>query len=154
MIEPVKVVVVLDTDIDTAFSTFVAQINNWWPVKSFSIAQGVVTLDPVIDGKIIETADDGTQHQWGHVTAWHPPHHLAVSWYVGEAAQPTAITVDFAATDDGRTCVTLIHTGWDALGDEGVSKRDNYRRGWKHILIEGFAAYVAETCTPLPKGPT
>ncbi|MFK8017801.1 MAG: SRPBCC domain-containing protein [Gammaproteobacteria bacterium] len=143
MIEPVEVSVVLNTPQDAAFAAFVEQINRWWPVASHSICGGTVMMEPGLDGKIIETAADGTTHQWGHVTPWDAPNHLAISWYVGAAPVATAFTVDFAATDDGGTHVTLVHTGWDALGEDGVAQRGNYQHGWTQILGSCYANFVA-----------
>lgn len=149
MLDPVTVVVVLNTPQAAAFDTFVAKINDWWPVKSFSIAQGTVAVDPRLGGKITETAPDGTLYIWGTVTRWDVPNHLSITWSVGEAATGTAITVDFAPTDDGRTGVTLVHTGWEALGDKAVTTRENYQMGWDRILGEAYAKYARATCPPL-----
>lgn len=153
MIDPVEVVVVLNTSKEAAFDAFVDQINDWWPIESFSIANGTVSIDPQYGGKIIETAEDGTTHVWGHITIWDKPNDLAISWYVGDDKTPTSITVAFATTDDGRTGVTLVHTGWDALGAEGVKKRENYKMGWARILVQGYAKFARATCPPLSKGP-
>jgi len=62
MIAPVEVVVVLNTDQTSAFTAFVENVNDWWPVESFSIAKGVVSIEPVLGGKITETSADGTDH--------------------------------------------------------------------------------------------
>ena len=149
MIEPVTVVVVLNTSPAAAFDAFVAKIDSWWPVENFSIAKGTVSVEPELGGRIIETASDGTEHVWGSVTRWDAPHHLSIRWSVGEDATPTAITLDFAATDDGRTGVTLVHTGWEALGEDGVAKRANYQMGWDRILGEAYARFARATCPPL-----
>jgi len=143
MIEPVKVSVVLEVSPDEAFAAFVEQINDWWPVDSHSICGGTVRMEPGVDGKIIETGADGATHQWGHVTAWNAPQHLEFSWYVGGAPVPTSVRVDFAAKDEGRTEVTLVHSGWDALGEDGVAKRENYQQGWQNILGVRYATFAA-----------
>ena len=149
MIDPVVVVVVLNTTRAAAFDAFVARINNWWPVQSFSIACGTVSIEPKLNGRIIETAEDGAKHQWGHITVWDVPNHLSISWYVGENTVATEITVDFATTDDGRTGVTLVHSGWDALGETGVAKRESYHGGWTAIFGKSFAEHARATCPPL-----
>ncbi|MFK7887838.1 MAG: SRPBCC domain-containing protein [Gammaproteobacteria bacterium] len=143
MIEPVKVMVTLDISPDKAFEAFVEQVDHWWPVETHSISGGTVAIEPSLNGKIIETAADGATHQWGHVTAWDAPHHLEISWYVGGAPVATTIRVDFAATDNGRTQVALVHSGWDALGEDGITKRDNYQHGWQDILGARYASFAA-----------
>ncbi len=149
MIEPVEVVVVLDTPVAAAFDTFVDRINDWWPVENFSIACGTVAMERKLNGRIIETAEDGKQHQWGHITVWDAPNRLEIEWYVGENTIPTKIAVDFTPTDNGRTGVTLVHSGWDVLGAEGVTKRENYQMGWDAILGKGYADHARATCPPL-----
>lgn len=151
MIEPVTVTVVLNTTPAAAFAAFVANINDWWPVESFSVCSGIIAVDARDGGAITETAEDGAQHVWGTIAAWQPPHHLEINWTVGEARIATAITLDFVATDDGRTGVTLVHDGWDALGSEGVSKRGNYQMGWDAIFATRYAAFAAATCPPIDK---
>jgi len=148
MIEPIEVAVDLNTTQDVAFAAFVEQINRWWPVAQHSVCGGTVAMEPGLDGKIVETAADGTTHQWGHVTAWDAPNHFAISWYVGAAPVATAFTVDFAATEDGGTRVTLVHTGWDALGEDGVVKRGNYQNGWTEILGTCYANFVSGVDAP------
>lgn len=151
MIDPIEVVVVIDTTKDAAFAAFIEQIDNWWPVENFSIAQGKVSVEQEYGGRIVETAKDGSEHVWGTITVWDPPVDVAISWYVGEARTPTSITVTFATTDDGRTGVTLVHSGWDALGDEGIAKRGNYEMGWDRIIVQGYAKFARATC-PKPMG--
>lgn len=153
MIDPVEVVVVINTTKQAAFAAFIDKINDWWPVESFSIAKGTVRIEPEFGGKIIERADDGTEHIWGHITIWDAPDDIAISWYVGDDKTPTSITVAFAETDDGRTGVTLVHSGWDALGGAGVEKRTNYQMGWDRILDQGYAKFARATCPkPMERG--
>lgn len=149
MSDPINVVVVLDTTPTAAFEAFVAQINNWWPVARFSVCGGKVAIDPRLDGQVTETDTDGTQHVWGHVTTWEPGRLLGISWYIGENSMPTDIAVVFAPTDDGRTGVTLTHTGWAALGKDGIAKRANYVRGWDAIFATAYADYAAKHCPKL-----
>lgn len=142
MIDPIETVVVLNTTQDAAFDAFVGQINAWWPVSKFSVCAGKITIDPRLGGLITETDTDGTVHEWGRVTAWQTGKHIAISWYVGDAAIPTNIAVTFAPTDDGRTGVTLVHNGWDALGKAALEKRGNYVRGWAAIFEVGYADFA------------
>ena len=148
MLDPVTVVVVINTTKAAAFDAFVAQIGDWWPIKSFSLAEGKVSMDAKLGGKIVEKAADGTEHVWGAITRFDVPNHISISWSVGKEATATDITVDFEDTDDGRTGVTLVHTGWEALGDEAATKRENYRMGWERILDESYAKFARATCPP------
>lgn len=143
MIEPVEVHIVLNTAQDKAFRAFTADINSWWPVKSHSICQGIVSFDPVLGGEIVETGTDGAKHIWAHVTHWNPPYAFRIEWYVGQTPKDaTQIDVRFDATDDGRTGVTLTHSGWEVLGEAAISSRDGYQSGWSSMLRECFAPFA------------
>ncbi|MEP5151738.1 SRPBCC domain-containing protein [Planktotalea sp.] len=144
MIEPVEVHVVLDSTPEQAFKAFTDNINSWWPVESHSICKGTVKLDPTLGGEIIETGADGQTHVWGHVTEWTPPNSLKIEWYVGRTpAEGTQIHVTFLATDDGRVGVTLVHSGWEILGESALETRDMYQSGWSGMLNGCYAPHLA-----------
>ena len=142
MIEPVEVHVVLNATPEKAFRAFTADINAWWPVQTHSIRGGTVRLEPHPDGKIIETSEDGKTHIWGHVTQWNPPNEIAIEWYVGRTVkEATRIYVRFDPADAGCTGITLVHSGWDALGESAVETREGYNSGWNTMLRQNFAPY-------------
>ncbi len=142
MIEPVEVQIVLNAAPEKVFRAFTADINAWWPVKTHSICAGTVLMEPHSDGKIIETGEDGKAHIWGHVTLWNPPHELAIEWYVGRTVkEATQIHVRFDATDDGRTGITLVHSGWEVLGESAAETREGYKMGWSAMLTHNFAPF-------------
>ena len=153
MIDPIEVTVEIDTPKDAAFDAFVEDIDEWWPLEKLSIAQGTVKIEQDYDGRIVETESDGTEHVWGTITVWDPHDDLAVSWYVGPDRTPTSITLTFVENDEGRTEVTLVHSGWDDLGTEGVEKRSNYEIGWDQIFVQGYAKYARANCPkPMERG--
>jgi len=52
------------------------------------------------------------------------------------------VEVTFAADGKG-TRVTLVHSGWQKLGEKGAAARAGYGEGWTVVLGEAFAAACA-----------
>ena len=50
------------------------------------------------------------------------------------------MTVTFEETD-GKTLVTLEHTGWESFGEQAEA-RENYSKGWT-VVLGGYAARFA-----------
>ena len=112
----------------------------------FSLGEGALHLEAGLGGRILEVVEDGTAHVWGHVTLWDPPARLALKWYVGRKVETaTDVEIRFAPTDDGRCGITLVQSGWDALGAEAGPMCDRNLDGWHRILTRGFAPYVEST---------
>lgn len=145
--DPIEITTVLDTTPEVAFRSFSSNIAEWWPVATHSMSKGVVRMETGVGGKIIETAKNGDEHVWGHVTAWTEFSQINLAWYVGDGVENgTDISVAFLPTDDGRTGVTLIHSGWERLGDAARGRHGNYVDGWTRILGTHYAQYIAKTC--------
>jgi hypothetical protein len=53
----------------------------------------------------------------------------------------TEVEVSFSRDETGGTVVTLIHRGWERLGESGQTQRDNYNSGWDTVL-ENYAKYL------------
>ncbi len=124
---------------DTAFRVFTEGIDDWWPAKTHSVGEErveEVVLEPRLGGRFLERLDDGTEHEWGRVTEWEPPHRFACSWYAGRGPDTAQlIEVTFVAEADG-TRVTLEQSGWEILGDRAEEVRANYdsEGGWDLTL--------------------
>lgn len=122
---------------EAAFKLFTEGIATWWPLRSHSVGEDRAvscTLEPKVDGRIYETLDDGSQSDWGRVTAYEPPHMLAFTWRPGrtpETAQQVEVT--FSAVDGG-TQLQLMHRGWELLGEQAVETRNGYDTGWDYVL--------------------
>jgi uncharacterized protein YndB with AHSA1/START domain len=98
-----------------------------------------VTLEPRIDGRLYETAPDGTEHLWGTVTEWDPPRRVSFTWHPGRAVdtrQEVAVTFRPAGTG---CLVDLVHTGWERLGEKGAETRAGYDSGWDLVLARFVA---------------
>jgi uncharacterized protein YndB with AHSA1/START domain len=116
---------------------FTSEIGRWWPLSSHSVfgdAAMACTVDEQVGGRIYEVNADGRQAEWGRILTWEPPYLFVCSWYPGrdpDSAQE--LKVIFESEAEG-TRVTLIHSGWEQLGEQGAATRTNYERGWDSVL--------------------
>jgi uncharacterized protein YndB with AHSA1/START domain len=145
-VPPIEKSVLVRCDPARAFQAFTGEIGRWWPLQMFSISQGKArsaTMEPREGGRIYETAEDGSTHDWGRVLSWSPPRGFSMTWHPGQPADPhTVVELSFAAEGSG-TRVRLVHRGWEALGAAGAAKRGNYDGGWDKVLGQAFVGYLA-----------
>ena len=144
-VPPVEKSVVVKCDPARAFHAFTAEMSRWWPLSTHSVAQAKarsVTIEPKEGGRIYETAEDGSTHDWGRVLSWSPPRGFSMTWHPGRPADPhTIVELSFAA-EGGATRVRLVHRGWEALGKDAQPTRDSYNKGWDKVLGQSFVAHL------------
>jgi len=67
-----------------AFDAFTSDIGLWWrPNGLFEFTRGksgTLMFEPGLNGWLIEAYDDGSEFEIGRITAWEPPHRLALTW--------------------------------------------------------------------------
>lgn len=119
----VQVTVVVEVDVDTAFTTFTRDIDLWWRQgPRFRVAgrhPGTLTFEARAGGRLFEsyTSPAGPRsHQIGTVLVWEPPTRLVFEWRVVNfaPAERTEVEVRFEPARRG-TRVTLEHRGWAAI---------------------------------------
>jgi uncharacterized protein YndB with AHSA1/START domain len=135
---------------ERAFEVFTAGFQTWWPMASHHIGEKdavEVILEPRSGGRWFERAADGTECDWGFVTACEPPSRLVLAWhltpewvYDPDPANATEVEVTFTAEGDG-TLVELEHRGFEKHGETGAKMREAVSApgGWADLL-EMFAA--------------
>ncbi|MCA1831256.1 MAG: SRPBCC family protein [Actinomycetota bacterium] len=137
LIEPIRKVVTVNCSVERAFRVFTAELGTWWPLNSHSIGdENAVTavIEPKAGGRVFERWNDGSEHSWGAVLAWEPPHRFAISWRPNPGAlAPTEVEVAFVE-EDGATRVYLEHRGWERLGARASAARAQYDGGWPVVL--------------------
>jgi len=136
MIEAVRKTVTVDCSVEEAFRVFTADAVSWWPVESHSIHETVseIVFEPEVGGEVYELSTAGDRGYWATVLEWDPPNRLVLAWNILRAdVAPTEVEVRFLS-DGKRTRVELEHRGWEALGDDGAAKRDDYDTGWDFVL--------------------
>jgi hypothetical protein len=142
-----------------AFNIFWSEIGTWWPLHSHSLsgmngtAASGLRFEPRLGGKIIEVMADGSEAPWGVVTDWQPDRVIEFTWQLRRPPeQATRVRVTFGATQAG-TRVTLVHSGWDRLGEEASASRDTYDSGWIAVFVAAYgkaAAGAARAGAPCP----
>ena len=144
-VPPVEKSVLVPCDPARAFAAFTAEIAQWWPMRTHSVAQAQarsVAIEPRIGGRIFETAADGTESEWGRVLTWSPPRGFSMTWHPGRPADPhTVVELSFAAEGDA-TRVSLVHRGWEALGAMAETARGSYDGGWDTVFVRDFGDYA------------
>jgi uncharacterized protein YndB with AHSA1/START domain len=145
---PVVRAVTVNAPAARAFAIFTGRIGDWWPLSSYSVAASRAADVAFLDGRLVETADDGTTVVWGAVTEWDPPHRLAFTWAPGGGPE-TSIGIDFEDSD-GQTRVVLTHSGWEVFGEDAPGRRANYDsdQAWGWVLRLFALALGTERETP------
>jgi uncharacterized protein YndB with AHSA1/START domain len=146
---PVRQSVMVRSDRQHTFDTFVRTLGTWWPVTPFSSGQDrvrAVTFERREGGRIYETWEDGTEVDWGEVLAWEPPARFVMSWNMTPV--PTEIELTFTELGPALTRVAVEHRGWERLTQEQI-ERDcvlpggylggSYEKGWA-LILGRFAA--------------
>jgi hypothetical protein len=130
--------------IDHAFRVWTEKLDLWWPKSSHSIsgeAVELVAIEPTIGGRIFERAADGTEHEWGRVTAWAPPTRFAYLWFIGhDPSEASEVDVSFAPIDLERTRVSIVQKGWERSGPKAKSRRRGNAWGWDGV-VPAFVAH-------------
>jgi uncharacterized protein YndB with AHSA1/START domain len=129
--------VLVGSSVGHAFRVFTEGIGGWWPVESHSVfAEDAETaiLEGRVGGRLYERSRDGEEAVWGTVTAWEPPHRIALTWHPGRGEETAQeLEVRFTAAGGG-TRVELVHSGWERLGERAGEVRARYETGWEPVL--------------------
>jgi uncharacterized protein YndB with AHSA1/START domain len=144
--EPLELSFPVDCPPEHAFDVWATRASLWWPHgHSVSADPGLtVTFEPRRGGRIYERTPDGTEHDWGEVLDWEPPHRLRYLWHLRfDRADATEVEIGFAPTADGTT-VRIVHRGWERLGAKGPERRERNRRGW-----DGLIPHYLRACAEL-----
>jgi uncharacterized protein YndB with AHSA1/START domain len=127
-----------------AFEVFTAGFSSWWPLETHHIGKAdaaEAVIEPRTGGRWFERGVDGSECDWGFVTAWEPPHRLLLAWHLtpeyefdADPAQATEVEVRFTPTDGG-TLVELEHRGFEKYGDpEKIRESVSQKGGWGDLL--------------------
>jgi uncharacterized protein YndB with AHSA1/START domain len=127
--------------IERAFAVFATRMGDWWH-KEHSIARGTTQLDVVIEpragGRWYELGADGSEHPWGKVIAYDPPHRLLLAWqltreFTYDPGFETMVEVKFEERD-GVTVVTFEHRDLERMGGGAVEMLESMDGGWGMLL--------------------
>lgn len=136
-IEPLQKELRVRTTVEMAFRRFTEEIARWWPRATHSVSTEScvdVVFEGAEGGRLLERAGDGTEHVWGTVLRWEPPHRVVFTWHPGRdssSGQVVEVVFREAGVD---TVVELVHSGWESLGEAGREMRAGYDSGWDSVL--------------------
>lgn len=144
-LEPVVVSIDLGTSAERGYERFSAGFGEWWPTLTHSLSREPATrcaLEAHAGGRVVEIAPDGSEHVWGQVVAVQHGRLIRFTWHPGREAE-SAQWVEVRFEPMGANCrATLIHGGWDALGEIAPILRREYIPGWQHVFGQLFAEYA------------
>lgn len=126
-----------------AFDVWTRRTSLWWP-KSHTVSGDPrldVAFEPRAGGRIVERTPEGDEHVWGEITRFEPPRRLAYRWHLRQdPADATEVEITFD-TAPGGTQVTIVHSGWERLGERAGAARERNRGGW-----DGLLGHFVEAC--------
>jgi Activator of Hsp90 ATPase homolog 1-like protein len=136
VIEPITLEFTVACSAAHAFEVWTRRTTSWWP-STHSVSQDAgltVTIEPRVGGRIYERTPDGSEHDWGEVTRWEPPSTFAYRWHLRQDIDDaTEVAIGFSDIDEGA-CVTIVHAGWEQLGDRAPGLRERNTQGWAGVL--------------------
>ena len=130
------------------FEAFTAEIGEWWrPNGLFQPSRGPggrLSLEPGVDGRLIETHADGEVDEIGRIRAWEPPERLVLTWRPTSfsADQETEVHVRFEPVD-GITRVVVEHFGWDTIPQDHAARHGFPLLAFQQRLAEWWQDLLA-----------
>jgi uncharacterized protein YndB with AHSA1/START domain len=98
------VTAVVRADPAVTFAAFTDQIDEWWR-RPAAVRDAVVQF---VGERLVAVSSSGTD-VLGTVTAWEPPHRVALDWHGPHAEPGDAVTIVFEP-EAGGTRVTVRHS--------------------------------------------
>jgi hypothetical protein len=147
VIEPINIAFELACDAQHAFGVWTERASAWWP-RAHTVSREHtldIVFEPRIGGRVFERTRNGSEHEWGQITVWDPPHWLGYRWHIAtDPANATEVEIRFLQLGPGATRVEVQHAGWDRLGpDQGRAWRNVNQGGWDGVLPDYVAACAA-----------
>lgn len=132
-----------------AFRIYVHEAARWWPLDTHALSPENNTkaidhvVEPRVGGRVYEIAQDGRKFDWGEVLAYEPGRRFSMTWQLGRAREKSGeVDVRFEPLGPESCRVTLVHSHWERMGEEGPKFRDGYNSGWESVFGERFADYA------------
>jgi len=137
----IRKAITVNAPMERAFAVFASRMGEWWH-KQHSIAKGTTQVDVVIEpragGRWYEKGADGSEHPWGRVLAYDPPHKLILAWqlnrdFIYDPDFETTVEVTFEE-QAGATIVHFEHRDLERMGADAVQMLESMDGGWGLLL--------------------
>ncbi len=129
-----------------AFDLFTSKMESWWPFETHSVflsEKVSFSFEYRDGGRLVETGPDGEDTIWGTVLSFDPPNLVRFTWHPGrESETAQEVEVTFVASEAG-TIVSLVHSGWELLGERAAEAREGYLTGWDLVFADRFGTAAA-----------
>ena len=142
---PVRKSITVKAGLDTAFEVFTAGFDSWWPRSHHigPVPMKRAVMQCHVGGRCYTEQTDGTECDWGEITAWEPPRRLVMAWkidpqwkYQPDMAKTSEVEVTFTPVDNGATRVDLEHRNFARAGAGWETMRGmiDSEGGWNGLL--------------------
>ena len=84
--EAIRKTVLVDFAPAEAFELFTTRVSSWWPTETHSYAatRSRTSSSSRESAALLYEVTDGGTAEWARITAWEPPHRLALEWLIGQ----------------------------------------------------------------------
>lgn len=142
---PVRKTITVNASVEHAFAVFTEGFDTWWP-RSHHIGKQPMEkaiIETRAGGRMYSRQVDGSECDWGRVTAWEPPRRLVFAWqithewgYEPDLAKASEVEIIFTAIGAESTRVDLEHRHFERHGAGGSSMRTavDSPNGWGGLL--------------------
>jgi hypothetical protein len=152
---PVRKSITVQASVQRAFEVFTAGLDSWWPRSHHigAVPMKRAIVEGRVGGRVYNEQTDGSECDWGQITAWEPPRRFVMAWRINaqwkfepELAQSSEVEVRFTPLGDGATRVDLEHRRFDRMapGWEKMRESIDSEGGWSGLL----AMYAAQAEGP------
>ncbi len=123
-----------------AFAVWTTRAGLWWPKgHTASGDPDTIVFEPAVGGRIVERGRDGSEHEWGEITAWDEPSRIGFLWHhLFDPSQATHVVITFEPAGQA-TLVRLVQSGFAAGGHVGAERRARTTTGWG-VVTGAFVA--------------
>jgi uncharacterized protein YndB with AHSA1/START domain len=129
--EPVRKSITVKASPERAFDVFTTGMDRWWP-RSHHIGKVPMkraVMQGHLGGRCYSEQTDGSECDWGEITAWEPPRRFVMAWkitaaweYQPDLTKTSEVEVTFTPVAGGSTRVDLEHrhfaragAGWETM---------------------------------------
>ncbi|MGA2420731.1 MAG: hypothetical protein ABSG69_11650, partial [Candidatus Acidiferrum sp.] len=81
---PVRKTITVQASVERAFEVFTAGFDSWWPRSHHigSVPMKRSVIEGHVAGRCYSEQADGTECDWGEITAWEPPRRFVMAWKI------------------------------------------------------------------------